>query len=165
MMHAQELNQGMAASSGNVVDASTWFYAFGFDVMGDLTLTKSFHMLETNEWHHVPRMLRKALTVPNTLSPVPWLHRFLFSMRALAAEWNATIAWCSDRTKERISNISGLQALPYLNGFINEALRLYPPIPTGGLRVTPPEGITVASRYIPGDVTIASSRYTIGRRE
>lgn len=56
-----------------------------------------------------------------------------------------------------------LQALPHLNGFIQETLRLHPPVPSGGYRETPPEGITVAGQYIPGRTTIVSPRYSLGR--
>jgi hypothetical protein len=58
-----------------------------------------------------------------------------------------------------------LQEAPYLNGVINETLRLHPPVPSGVLRVTPPEGITINSTYIPGGVTISVPNYSLGRRE
>lgn len=58
-----------------------------------------------------------------------------------------------------------LQTLPYLNGLINEVMRLYPPVPTGGNRLTPPEGLTVAGQYIPGGVTLMAPRYSIGKRK
>ncbi|TVY48702.1 Cytochrome P450 monooxygenase [Lachnellula occidentalis] len=58
-----------------------------------------------------------------------------------------------------------LQEAPYLNGVINEALRLYPPVPSGVLRQTPPEGITIGSTYIPGNVTISTPFWSMGRLE
>ncbi|PVI04480.1 cytochrome P450 [Periconia macrospinosa] len=64
-----------------------------------------------------------------------------------------------------ISNHAVLQNLPHLNGVINETLRLHPPVPTGGNRETPPEGITVAGTYIPGNTNIVAPRYTIARLE
>lgn len=64
-----------------------------------------------------------------------------------------------------ISDRKALQALPHLNGFINECLRLHPPVPSGGYRETPPEGMTVAGHYIPGNTTIVAPRYSLGRRE
>ena len=56
-----------------------------------------------------------------------------------------------------------LQALEHLNGFINECLRLHPPVPSGGYRETPPEGLEVAGYHIPGYTTIVAPRYTLGR--
>lgn len=63
-----------------------------------------------------------------------------------------------------IHDRKALQALPHLNGCIQETLRLHPPVPSGGYRETPPEGITVAGQYIPGHTTIVSPRYSLGRR-
>ena len=68
-------------------------------------------------------------------------------------------------TLESLHDIDALLALPSMNGFINETLRLYPTTPTGGNRTTPPEGLNVAGRYIPGGITIAAPAYNIGRRE
>ncbi|KAI1298195.1 cytochrome P450 [Xylaria venustula] len=52
----------------------------------------------------------------------------------------------------------------HLNAVINETLRLHPPASTT-MRITPPEGITVANTFIPGDMTVFSSQYVIGRSE
>jgi len=53
----------------------------------------------------------------------------------------------------------------HLNGVIHEALRLNPPIPSGYPRVTPPEGLTIAGRYIPGNTTVVIPLRTLGRSE
>ena len=39
----------------------------------------------------------------------------------------------------------------HLNGCINEALRLHPPVPSGVQRLTPPEGMEVGGKHIPGN--------------
>lgn len=57
-----------------------------------------------------------------------------------------------------------LHDLPHLNAVVDETLRLYPGVPTGGLRETPSEGMMIGGRYIPGHTTIAVPRYSIGRR-
>lgn len=57
-----------------------------------------------------------------------------------------------------------LAAKTHLNGVINEALRLHPALPSGGLRQTPVEGLIVAGRYLPGDTVISAPRYCLGRR-
>ena len=58
-----------------------------------------------------------------------------------------------------------LQKLPHLNGLINEVLRIHPPVPSGGYRETPSEGVTIAGHPVPGQTTIVAPRYTIGRLE
>jgi cytochrome P450 len=56
-----------------------------------------------------------------------------------------------------------LQKLVHLNALINETLRLHPAVPTGGYRDSPPDGIIIGGRYIPGNTTIVAPRYTINR--
>ncbi|KAI9791595.1 MAG: hypothetical protein M1816_003681 [Peltula sp. TS41687] len=58
-----------------------------------------------------------------------------------------------------------LQYLNHLNGVINEALRLHPPIPTALQRLTPPEGLDIGDTHIPGNVTVWCPQYAIGRSE
>ena len=64
-----------------------------------------------------------------------------------------------------LSDIQSLQALVGLRSFVAEVLRLFPPVPTGGNRMTPKEGITVTGRYIPPHTTVSTPRYSISRRK
>ncbi|KAK2801259.1 hypothetical protein FQN50_007819 [Emmonsiellopsis sp. PD_5] len=43
---------------------------------------------------------------------------------------------------------------PFLEGCINEALRLYPAVASGTQRMTPPAGANIAGRWIPGDMLV-----------
>lgn len=62
------------------------------------------------------------------------------------------------------TELRDLQDGQYLNGVINEALRLHPPVPSGVLRQTPPEGITIGDVFMPGNVTISAPSWSMGRR-
>jgi cytochrome P450 len=53
----------------------------------------------------------------------------------------------------------------YINGCINEALRLHPPVPTALQRLTPPEGIMVGDTFIPGDTCVWCPGYVMGHCE
>lgn len=69
---------------------------------------------------------------------------------------------------EKVNNLQNLEALKsvaYLKSMINEALRLHPALPSGGLRETPLEGLTIAGQYIPGNVVVLAPRYSLGRRK
>jgi len=58
-----------------------------------------------------------------------------------------------------------LASLKHLNGVINEALRLYPVIPTATYRKAPPEGISIGETFIPGGTDVWTPQYAIGRSE
>lgn len=52
---------------------------------------------------------------------------------------------------------------PYLSGIVTEVLRLHPPVPGGVQRLTPPEGATIAGRYIPGNINVSTPTYSVQR--
>lgn len=62
-------------------------------------------------------------------------------------------------------SVKAVQNAEHLNGIINEALRMHPPVPSGTFRTTPPLGITVDGVFIPGGVNITLPHYVIGRCE
>lgn len=64
-----------------------------------------------------------------------------------------------------LQDFDSLKSMAHLNGTINEALRLHPAVPSNGFRVTPPEGLTIAGQYIPGNVVVSAPRYSLGRRK
>ncbi|KAL4969448.1 cytochrome P450 [Aspergillus stella-maris] len=59
----------------------------------------------------------------------------------------------------------GIAHLSHLNGIVNEALRLHPPVPTFLPRKTPPEGIVIDGVYIPRNTTVWCPQYVLGRDE
>jgi tryprostatin B 6-hydroxylase len=62
-------------------------------------------------------------------------------------------------------SVPALQYLNYLNGLINETLRLHPPVPGGIFRNTPRKGVVIDSKALPGGVKIIGPHYTIQRCE
>lgn len=55
-----------------------------------------------------------------------------------------------------------LQDAQYLNGCINEALRLNPPVPSGVYRKTPPEGIYIGETFVPGNSNVQMPGFVLG---
>ncbi|KAI0839148.1 cytochrome P450 [Hypoxylon sp. FL0890] len=76
---------------------------------------------------------------------------------ALVREEIATLTSYSDSTQ--------LNGLDHLNACIYETFRLHPSIPSGGLRMTPQEGLKINEKYIPGYTTVLVPQYTLARRK
>jgi cytochrome P450 len=55
------------------------------------------------------------------------------------------------------------QHASWVNGVINETLRMHPPVPSAIQRTTPPEGIQIGETYVPGNVNVWCPQYAIGR--
>ncbi|KAH7047586.1 RadP cytochrome P450 epoxidase [Macrophomina phaseolina] len=51
-------------------------------------------------------------------------------------------------------NLQNLPQLPYLNACLEEALRVYPPVPGGLPRLTPSGGTIIEGEHVPGNVTV-----------
>ncbi|RKL10721.1 hypothetical protein BFJ68_g8699 [Fusarium oxysporum] len=63
------------------------------------------------------------------------------------------------------SDLISLGKLQYLQACIDESLRLYPVVPSGLPRMTPPEGMEIDGVYIPGDTILHNPSYTMYRDE
>lgn len=56
-----------------------------------------------------------------------------------------------------------IQNASHLNGAIHETLRLHPPVASGLMRKTPPEGLQIDDVFIPGDTEFFTPQYAMGR--
>lgn len=55
-----------------------------------------------------------------------------------------------------------LRDIDFLNGLINESLRMNPPVPSGVFRKTPKEGVKIGNTYVPGNTVIQMPVYAMG---
>ncbi|KAJ4049002.1 hypothetical protein NW753_008000 [Fusarium oxysporum] len=60
---------------------------------------------------------------------------------------------------------SALAKLKYLQAVIDETMRLYPAIPSGLQRITPPQGLQINGTFIPGNMIVQTPTYTLNRDE
>lgn len=80
---------------------------------------------------------------------IMWLTRTPHAYKKLTDEVRNNFASVDELTFLR------LQELPYMNACIDEALRIFPPIPTGLTRTVPEGGDTVAGEFLPGGTTVS----------
>ncbi|CAJ2511289.1 Uu.00g069140.m01.CDS01 [Anthostomella pinea] len=70
----------------------------------------------------------------------------------------------ADGRKEEV-DAAALERLPFLDACINETMRFYAPIPSGGARQTTEKGVKVGDTWIPPNTIIIAPRYSISRLE
>ncbi|KAK4063919.1 hypothetical protein Trihar35433_8627 [Trichoderma harzianum] len=94
----------------NMRDLLLWF---GFDIMGDFVFSKSFGMLENQQWHHIIVRLQRALSLLGPFSSVPWLIQVGFNLAprvSVLKDWFDTVAWCQSQMRDRLENGSSSQS-------------------------------------------------------
>ncbi|KAJ5652677.1 hypothetical protein N7507_010103 [Penicillium longicatenatum] len=57
--------------------------------------------------------------------------------------------------KDEDIEMRALEHMTYLNACIEEALRIYPPVPIGLPRITPDDGLIVCGEHIPGKIAVS----------
>jgi cytochrome P450 len=104
-------------------------------------------------------MLRKSDTTAAALS---WIAYELCKNPGMQAKLRKQIdAIAPSKSHLDVEDVSNCA---FLDGVINEALRLHPPVPSGVQRETPPEGIQLPNgTYIPGNINVWMPIYSIQR--
>ncbi|MCJ1379675.1 hypothetical protein MMC17_002777 [Xylographa soralifera] len=75
------------------------------------------------------------------------------ALKTLTKEVRSSFEHESDVTIQNVSHLG------YLNACIQEALRLYPPVPEGLPRIVPPEGDVICGQWVPGNTFVQVSSY------
>lgn len=68
-------------------------------------------------------------------------------------------------THEDEITIVSVNKLKYQLAVLEEALRIFPPVPSGGPRVVPPGGETISGRWVPGGTTVVVPWYSAHRQK
>ncbi|KAK7743643.1 hypothetical protein SLS62_010546 [Diatrype stigma] len=92
------------------------------------------------------------------------------ALAALAREVRSAFASAADITLGAVSGSGGGGGgggakLPYMLAALNEALRLYPPVTSGLVRVVPAGGELIAGHYVPGGTFVEVQHWSINHSE
>ena len=94
---------------------------------------------------------------------------YLFYHIASKPEWQTKLRDELHRIKKENDSTANiipdlwLKDAQVLNGMINEALRLNPPVPSGVFRQAPPEGALIGDTFIPGNTVVQMPMYAMSR--
>ncbi|KAH8887218.1 cytochrome P450 [Thozetella sp. PMI_491] len=89
--------------TGRPINITEYAMFFGFDVMGDIGLSKEFNMLQTETAHQAIRELHSLMSVFGLLGPVPWLIQLLGKLSGNGGPMKF-IDWCNTeiRAKQKV---------------------------------------------------------------
>ncbi|GAP93322.2 putative cytochrome p450 [Rosellinia necatrix] len=176
--YATQLLRHIKASGAHPVNVTTWYHHFAFDFVGELAFGQSFGLTDrpgtsttTKELAEVPKLVSQGVghTTALTLTMISFeLARKPELQKKLREEVLASGAVRPHPDGNMLSeklDVTTIDKLPFLNGCINESLRLYPAVPTGGIKQTTDKSIMVGDKVIPPQTVIVAPRWSIGRME
>ncbi|KAH1519643.1 hypothetical protein KXW39_007875 [Aspergillus fumigatus] len=119
-----------------------WTYISKYNSEHDSSLSMSVQEMEVNAALIIPA---GSDTIASALCGTLYLLlKNPVTLARLRMELDAACPRESDITMDRLAG------LPYLRAVVNEALRMYPPLPSDLRREVPPEGAVVCGHFIPG---------------
>lgn len=84
------------------MDASKWFNFYSFDVMGELSLGKSFNMLGSDKEHLVMKTLHTFMSMLGIFAHVMWLFRIFTALPILSADTAKYQRWVRENVRKRM---------------------------------------------------------------
>ncbi|CAI6065999.1 unnamed protein product [Clonostachys chloroleuca] len=91
----------LAAHAGNPIDMTKYIMFFGFDVMGDIGLSKDFHMVEREVEDPAIQGVHESMFAIGVFGTVPWLLSMLGKIPGAAGGYNKYTKWCHDELQEK----------------------------------------------------------------
>ena len=110
--YAGKLEDMLISLNGQVVDASSLFGFYVFDVMGDLTFGQSFDMLEAGDGDSLLMQLERGHEALGVFGATPWLFNLLTRLPAVSKEISRFLEWC-EKQRRRREHVGGLVKFSY----------------------------------------------------
>ncbi|KUI60512.1 Tryprostatin B 6-hydroxylase [Cytospora mali] len=102
--YSDKLLAHIGSASGVPVDASLWFNFYSFDVMGDLSLGRSFEMLDSGKAHFFMKALHEFMFMVGVFSHIMWAFRTINATPIVNSASVKFKAWVKESLQKRMDN-------------------------------------------------------------
>lgn len=139
------------AVEGQAMDASLWFNFYSFDVMGDLSLGKSFGMLDRGKEHYFMTTLHDFMLMVGIFGHIMWMFCFINGLPVVSAGTAKFKGWIREMVQKRMQEPPDV---PDVFSWIIDEYKSHPqPTPQQDLNLTA-DGIVIS---IAGSDTTAAA--------
>ena len=105
LSQAEALKRKVESLNGEPFDASQLFYAYSFDVMGDVTFDTKFNMLNGGDTIPATEVFRSGAWAKTFFTPVPWMFELFKAIPNPKTRWRRMWAWSRALVEERMKVI------------------------------------------------------------
>ncbi|KAM0812265.1 putative Cytochrome P450 [Seiridium cardinale] len=104
LKYAKLLESALSARQGRDLNITEWLEFYGFDVMGAVQYSQSFHMLESGESHWVLDVVKGGTVVMGNMTSLPWLIHLVQSLPFVARGVAKYEGWAAESIRHRMKN-------------------------------------------------------------
>ncbi|KAF3352075.1 Elongation factor 1-beta [Verticillium dahliae VDG1] len=160
--YTDQLLSQIKQTEGKPINVSTWFNFYSFDNKPEIPdafsgILNDYETLEKPTKQDMVNLVGDAHLIvvagsDTTAASLTCLFYNLARNPQVTAQLQADLdAYHAEHAQ---ADHLSLSKLPYLQACIDESLRLYPPVPSGVQRMSPPEGQQVGDVFIPGNTVV-----------
>lgn len=103
LQEAQLLEQRIREKEGTDINITQWFEYYGYDLMGLVSFSKSFKMLEEGQSHWVVDTINGGTATLGPLTGVPWLIHLVHAIPFVGRPLKRANAWGRKTIRERVA--------------------------------------------------------------
>lgn len=103
LQEAKLLEQKIEEHEGQSINITTWFEYYGYDLMGLISFSKSFKMLEAGKSHWVVDTINGGTATIGPFTGVPWLIHLVHALPLAGRPLERANEWGRKTIRERVA--------------------------------------------------------------